>query len=608
MNQIFRSILLLVTSLGTLHAQENFYRNVYEPKSGSFVEVTALFSKLPSTGFAPIRVTIANRTAVPASVSLSFESVAIAMSYGSSGSLKVKSSFSAGSPAGTVTTSDFLVPVAAMVKDSSYSYSSPQQTLSLNMVGVSNGSYTQSSYSSQNMPCLLMSEALSTPNASSLDSEVNRSTSGPSYSHGNFTFAGKFNPTQMPDDWRAYAGYDGMLLTDQDWNNLPPGARAAILQWNRLGGNLRIFTTNSTSSFNSLSISSESKSNILARGRGAVRLSPIAAGLTLDASSIVSDMTPSPKSPNSPTNQIASMVQDYSSSSWGLQQSLGTKTFHFVMFILVLIAFGILVGPINLFVFAKSGKRHKLFITTPIIALSASAAMIVLIFIQDGLGGRGVRVQWMELTQESGDNNAYIHQEQVSRSGVLIGNRFLLTEPTVISPLPLAASQWTRLNVDSNTDQSFEINFNDKGTQVSGDWFQSRSEQAQLLTAIVPTRARIEATAGGNETALLSNFEYGISQFYLRGKGGKFWKAEQIAAGKSFLCSECSESEFEQFVDNNTKLLGKTQREKLIHLSKREGYYVALTQEAPMLETYSAIRWQDNNTIITGRVQNPETP
>jgi len=603
MNQISRTLLFLwtISGLGTLQAQETFFRNMYEPKSGSYVEVVSLFGKLPVTGYAPVRVTIANRTSVPASVSLGFEAVASSQYY-NAGELRVKSSFVAGSPAGTVTSTDFLVPVAAMVKQTSHGYNGGSQSLSVNMVGVSNGSYTQSSYSSIDTPHMLISEALNTPNASTLDSEVNKSSSS-GYSRGNLTFAGKFTPTQMPEDWRAYAGFDGMILTDQDWLDLPPGARSAILQWNRHGGYLRIFSSSTTATMSSLGISESGTTNPLSRGKGYVTLSRIPKSLALDAS-LVDEV----KTSNQVFRVGKSIIEDYSNSSWGLQDELGSKTFHFVMFILVLIAFGILVGPVNLFVFAKSGKRHKLFITTPIIAIGASAAMIVLIFIQDGLGGSGIRVQWMELTQENGDNNAYIHQEQISRSGVLIGNRFLLSEPTVISPLPLAKSQWTRLNVDSETSQAFDMNFVDKGLQVSGDWFQSRSEQAQLLQSIIPTRARIESTPGGNDAALLSNFEYKIGSFYLRGKGGKYWKAEQIAAGKNFLCTECSQAEYEDFVKNSIQFLGNAQQDQLTRLSEREGHYFAVTEEAPMLDTYSSISWKQNHTIITGQIHNPETP
>lgn len=607
MNHLYRSLLYCCLSLcsGMLFAQETYFRKVYEPKSGSYVEVVSLFSKLPASGYAPVRVTIANRTDVPASVSLMFQSVA-STGY-SFGDLKVNSSFVASSPAGTVTSSDFLVPVAAMVKDAGYSYNQNDQSLELNMVGVTNGSYTQSNSASNKFPFLLISETLDTPNASALNTETNKHISGSSggYSPGNLIFAGKFNPTQMPEDWRAYIGHDGMLLTDQDWSNLPPGARSAILQWNRNGGYLRIFSSNDSTSLTTLGIVTDGTANPAPRGKGYVQLNRIAPALSLDSSRLVDEIASSNPAIG---NQSQALSEDYSSSSWGLQNQLGTKTFHFVMFILVLIAFGILVGPINLFVFAKSGMRHKLFITTPIIALGASALMIVLIFLQDGMGGRGIRVQWIELVREDGDNNAYIHQEQVSRSGVLIGNRFVLADPSSISPLPLAASQWTRLNPTSSNDQSYEMNFTDKGLQVSGDWFQSRSEQAQQLQAIIPTRARIESTDAANEAALLSNFEYDIAEFYLRGKGGKFWKAEQIASGKNFLASECTQAEFEKFVRDRITLLGKTQQEKIKQLSDREGYYIAAASKAPMLETYSSIKWSDDTTIITGRVQQTEAP
>lgn len=607
MNHLFRSLLYGCLSLcsGILLAQETYFRKVYEPKSGSYVEVVSLFSKLPSSGYAPVRVTIANRTDVPASVSLMFQAEA-GSGYGS-GSLKTKSSFVASSPAGTVTSSDFLVPVAAMVKDSGYSYNHNSQTLELSMVGVTSGSYVQSSSSTPKLPCLLISEALNTPNASSLDSETNSAVIGSTggYSPGNLVFGGKFNPTQMPEDWRAYIGYDGMLLTDLDWGNLPPGARSAILQWNRNGGFLRIFSSNASTTLATLSITTEGNANPAPRGKGYVQLNRIAPALSLDAKTVVND---SLKVKPGPARQAEMMSSEYSASSWGLQNQLGTKTFHFVMFILVLIAFGILVGPINLFVFAKSGMRHKLFITTPLIALGASGVMILLIFLQDGLGGRGIRVQWIELVREDGDNNAYIHQEQISRSGVLVGNRFLLTDPSALSPIPLATSQWTRLNPSSSNDQSYEMNFTDKGLQVSGDWFQSRSEQAQMIQAIIPTRARIESSDATNEAALLSNFEYDIAEFYLRGKGGKFWKAQQIASGKNFLASECSQAEFEKFVNDRVSLLGKTQQDKIKQLSEREGCYIASASKAPMLETYSAIKWSDDTTIITGRVQKTEAP
>ncbi len=95
-----------------------------------------------------------------------------------------------------------------------------------------------------------MSEALFTPNSSILDSELNGRSGG----YRSYAFAARFEPTRMPDDWRAYIGYDTCILTDDDWRDLSPGARSALLQWNRMGGTLHVYSTSPTTDTNSLGI------------------------------------------------------------------------------------------------------------------------------------------------------------------------------------------------------------------------------------------------------------------------------------------------------------------------------------------------------------------
>jgi hypothetical protein len=605
---LFIFLMSLLTSISSF-AQETFFRNVYEPKDGSYVEVEALCGKLPSTGYAPIRVTLANRTLAPASVSLNFRSETSNAYNGSDGKLSMSSSFSVAAAAGTVSTVDLIVPVASCVKSGgAYGGPSCQQSLELTMFGVSSGSYTQSSNIDDDFPNILMSEPLYTPNASALDAEVARVLSSAStrYSGRSSSFAGKFTPTKMAEDWRAYSGYDQIIMTDGDWLAMTPGARAAVLRWNRLGGELQILAVNPGSTQNTLGISFDSsKGNLGVRSMGHVEIVQNKT-LAIDVPAMVTAVS-SPRAGVPAVYQSAYLKKDYAG-TWGLQNSMGKKTFHFIFFILIMIAYGVLVAPVNLFVFAKSGMRHKLFTTTPIIAIGASIAMIGLIFLQDGMGGKGVRSQLMEVSSEDGDNNVYIYQEQVSRAGVLMGNRIHMNDACVITPLPLAQSQWTRLSPESKTDQNYTINADDKGMQVSGDWFQSRSEQAQLLRAIIPSRARIEELPTGESPALLSYFEYEIDTLYIRGTGGKFWKAEHIASGKNFLCSETTASDYDSFVNVQAGLLGNTNKARLKALSERENHFVAVSKSAPMMETFTSIRWNENTGIITGDIRKAEKP
>jgi hypothetical protein len=599
MNLLQLFLLLTLSLLGpsVSFAQELFFRHTFGPYSKSTVEVTALFNKLPSSGYAPIRVTISNRTTAPVVFSLNFDCSA----DGNSGVQKLESSFSVQGDAEKVTTTDLLVPVAAAVKEHSYGGAMCNQMLELSMIGIVNGNYTQSSNNQINLPNILLSEPLFTPNASRLDAEVKKITGGSSSYYGSTSnFGGMFSASKMPEDWRAYAGYDCLILSEVDWTELSPGARTAIQQWVRLGGSMRIFTRTPSATWATLGIESdEPQADSTKFGKGLIVSTPINAELRIDESQLIAQIT---SGSGQAGHQYKSFVEDYSA-GWGLQQQLGGKTFHFVFFILLLIAFGVIVGPINLFVFAKSGMRHKLFITTPIIALAASLAMIILIFIQDGMGGKGVRVQLVEMPSGDGDNNAYISQTQISRTGVLFSNRFAMTEACSISPLPLRISQWTRLNTSSSNDQAYAINFDDKGIQVSGDWFQSRSEQAQLIHSIVPTRSRIEQTDPANPAALLSSFDHSIDSFFYRDVDGKIWKADAIAPGKKFLCSESTEIDHDKFVNHASTLLCSQEIRSLQRLSKRPGSYVAISSTARMLDTHPRLNWTSNTSIITGSVK-----
>ncbi|HBE24028.1 MAG TPA: hypothetical protein DDW21_11545, partial [Verrucomicrobiales bacterium] len=78
MNLLQLFFLLALSLLGSslTFAQEMFFRHSFGPSSNSTVEVTALFSKLPSSGYTPIRVTISNRTAAPVVFSLNFDCTA----------------------------------------------------------------------------------------------------------------------------------------------------------------------------------------------------------------------------------------------------------------------------------------------------------------------------------------------------------------------------------------------------------------------------------------------------------------------------------------------------------------------------------------------------
>ncbi|MES2661228.1 MAG: hypothetical protein V4689_21590 [Verrucomicrobiota bacterium] len=571
-------LLFFLTLALRLSAQETMIREVYDPGTDTHVEILALFTKPAPGGFLPVRVKIANNLKVDRSIHVGFES-----SSGYAETLKTESTFDFTAGAGKTVTRDIMVPLSPQ----SASYGN-MSTVTAKLGGsLGNAAHSMSSSFAADQPVVLLSESLFTPNASTLDSEISTKFSS---SSGRTEFSGKFDPKQLPDDWLAFSNYDSVIMTDSDWTNVPPGGRNAILSWVRLGGQLLIYTKNPATSA-SLGLPLES-------GFGSISIrdssSTVHTSLPKD---IVDSVVGSPNKPKQ-----LSIQNDYSS-NWPLQKLFGEQTFRYSLFVIVLILFAILVGPVNLFVFAKAGQRHRLFITTPIISLGASLVLIAMIIVQDGFGGSGVRRVLMEVRPDAGLNAAYIHQEQFSRTGVLTGSGFTLAAPAAFTPVPIAPSRWARYTTGYGSKGTFNIQPGDGKLEATGDWFQSRSEQGQALSAVTSTRGRVEKT--DTPGTYLSTFEFPIDTIYHLDESGKWQRAEGIQAGKKFTLEPVSPDEMATVMTDTALEFGARNRELFNSVKDRPGHFVALTKHAPGIDTNPAIRWKETRTVITGPVVSP---
>ena len=572
---MFRLLLFLALAL-PVNAQETMIREVFDPATDTHVEVLALFSKPSPGGYLPVRVKIANNLKSDATIHLDFKSRS---DYNDS--LQTDSSFTFTADGGKTVTRDIFVPLSP--PQGYYGSTNVSATLSGSLGRANN---TINTSLSNDQPAVLLSEALFTPNASSLDSEINSKFSS---GRGSSVFAAKFDPKQLPDDWRAFSGFDSVILTDSDWSNIPPGGRNAILSWVRLGGQLIIDSSGSTTA-SAMGLPAEA-------GYGRILLQSISSGLRLNASNVVKLVCSNPNKP-----QQVSLREDFRT-FWPLQKLFGEQTFRYALFVIVLIIFGILVGPVNLFVFAKSGQRHKLFITTPLISLGASLILIVLIITQDGFGGSGIRRILMEVRPDTGVNAAYLHQEQFSRTGVLTRSDFTIDTPAVFAPVPIATSRWARFTDGPGAKGSFNIQPADGKTLASGDWFQSRSEQGHVLSAVVSTRGRIEKTDRPN--IFLSTFEFPIDTLYYLDEAQQWHRAEGITAGKRFTLVPVEPSMVIPAVNAETNAFSDRNKQFFKIASARPGHYFAITTHAPGIDTNPGIRWKETRTIITGPVVSP---
>jgi len=573
------STLLLPLLCGTLSAQETLIREMVDAKSDTHIEVLSLFSAAPPSGFVPVRVKIVNNLKTARNARLEFNSES---RYHGSSSSSAKSSFAFEAGPGKTITRDILVPVVPPQTDI---YS--DTTLRLRLWGsMGEGNANLSNPFATDQAAVLISEALYTPNGSSLAAAAIATSSG--YRSGGSEFGARFDPKQLPDQWLAFSGFDSMLMLDSDWTAVPAASRHAILSWVRMGGQLVIFSETAATAAE-LGLPGEAS-------LGEIIIKPVSSR-TLDAAETVRLVN---KLTGGQPKQV-SLVKDFLS-AWPLQDLFGMRDFRYGLFILVLIIFGIVVGPVNLFVLAKSGRRHKLFITTPLISLAASLLLIGLILFQDGFGGSGMRLVHMEVRPDEGLNAAYVHQEQFARTGVLTATRFTMETPAAMVPVPIADSRWARYT--SNVSKgSFSLQPADGKLIATGDWFQSRSEHGHVLAAVVPTRGRIERTP--DPQVCLSTFDFPIKTLLFLGDDGQWSRATDIQPGKRFNLIPIDKSMADPFINDQARLFAQRGRTQLNRLVKRPGHYIAVTGEAPGLESHPGIRWQQTTTVITGPVIAP---
>ena len=567
---------LVLPAITCADAQEVLFRQVADTKTDTYVEVTALFSNPSLGGYHPVRVLVANNQLIPHNIFLSFTD---STDYNSS--ISTSSDFPFYAPPGKTVTYDILVPLSP--QNGKGSYQVLRSSLSGTMGKVSND---DPAVFEAGKPIVLLSDTLHGPNGSALDTEV--SSRGGRSRGGRMSFSSTFSSKQLPDDWRAFSGFDCLMMTEEDWSATPPGPRNAITSWIRLGGQLVIFSQGNPT-IASLGLPTDPSF-------GEIRIEPIATDLRLDANSTV-DLA-FRVGAAAPKTRMKAITTDFDS-SWPTQDELGEKSFNYVTFILILIAFGIVVGPVNLFVFAKSGRRHRLFITTPVIALSTSLILVVLIIFQDGFGGEGRRLVLMEVRPDAGQNAAFIHQEQFSRTGVMTSSGFTVEESAFIAPVPIDRTRWSRFTDAYNSRGAYDLQPADGKIFASGSWFQSRSEQGQIVTAVVPTRGRIEATEQAD--TLVSTFDFPIETLLYRDSDGKWYRSDKITKGKRISLSQIDPTMIQPVLNDLAKRFTDRNKSFFKKVDDRKDHFVAFTDQAPAIETHPGIDWK-TTTVITGPI------
>ena len=505
------AVFCLLLSLPTNGRAAATWTAAQENSSGVQMKITPWLNAVPPTGFMPFRISVEN-------------------SAGGAGSWSVSSTFN-DYRVGQISTSVTLsAPTSATAGLTAYfpsSLGSPNLGNAYNRINVNahgtgihsgfvNGlNSCESTSSTENLFIGISQDAASYWTWLKTDIEESQSRSS-----GKGTPGSMLDATATPSDWLGLTGLTSYWLTEADYTRLSGIQKTAIQDWVMLGGHL-LLTTERNNQMDGLyqSLGGKGPANPdapLFRGLGDI--------------SLVSRETPGTEAEarrkfvgGLAARTLPAVLTSQFSDSETIRALAGPLTRASWLIFIFILLFGIIIGPFNLFWLAPAGRRHKLFWTTPLIALVGSGLLLAVIFFHDGTGGTGARLTLGLM--HSGQNRLTVIQEQSSRTGVLFGSEFTTAEPVMMHQV-LRDRSWS----GSSGEREFRI----EGSRFSGDWFQSRSVQTQLVQTVRPTRGALHVRPGtdAQPPSIISTFDTRIQRVFVLDEQGRKWTAQDLSPGE----------------------------------------------------------------------------
>jgi hypothetical protein len=438
-------------------------------------------------------------------------------------------------------------------------------------------------YGSSRTEFIGMSTALHAKGWSALENKLSTTHSGTTL-HGS-----KVEIPAAPEDWRGYTGLAQLWMDEGDWTSMSATARAAMLEWVAMGGEMYLLCSD-TSDARLEQLGLPPRVNTKRPfGAGGIHVRSWD-GKTLPVDSITADIRTGKK------NSRRELMADYGR-KWGLADIVGPLTIKSGLIFGFIAIFGLLVGPVNLFWLAGAGRRQRLFWTTPLLSLAASGLLLALMVLQDGIGGTGARTIFALMLPEQ--KRLVVTQEQVAKTGVLLGRGFDRADADLMAPISIGTS-----NRNPSHDWQSRFNVEESETHRNGAWFASRSLQAHVLQTIRPSRAGIEVfPAAGSAPSVLSTVEAPLKRLFIMDDGGKVWTADDVGTGEKKTMRASDIAELEQWMrDHSGKISGPMVKNLLQQVEKTPGFAYAEAEDASKfaIATLPSIRWNHERLLLAG--------
>lgn len=405
------------------------------------------------------------------------------------------------------------------------------------------------------------------------------------------------DPATAPEDWRGWSTLREFVLTDDDWTAMPAPARRAMLEWIALGGHTILLAADADA---------ERLDRLGLPARQADGHRRVGAGEIIPL--VDSALRPSTDDPMA--DEFAGVIErpagwlDLPWTGAGLSRSAGFAERDLpVAAILVFLALlATIAGPVNIMIFAGRGRPSRIFWTTPVISLVATAFLLGLMFFRDGVGGAGARRTLVLLDPDR--NTMAVLQEQFSRTGILLGRSFPIREPSWMLPQLIDSAGISTTGMSRSAGSFIEVN----DERRTGDWFSSRSDQAFTLQAMRPGRGRIEWLGPSDAPEVLSSLDVPLARLFFLDDDGRWWKTGPLDAGERRRLEPAGDGEFSpvqsEFLSNGSPPFTRA----FLRLANARGYAwaEAAAPRKVAITTLDAIRWTSDAAWFVGPVVRTE--
>jgi hypothetical protein len=348
------------------------------------------------------------------------------------------------------------------------------------------------------------------------------STAGsPSYPGAPSSSANQILRAEVPvaewsEAWLSYTPYDAIAFSAADLRSMPPAVQSALWRYTECGGNLFIL----------------GEAPIPDAWRAAPR-ETVAGGTRFDAGFGRCFLFQSEQISALPLATVKTLSDALASVSRTWQslpdENAANASFPVIEnvripvrgIVFIMLAFVIVIGPVNIIVLSRMNRRTWLLWTIPVISMFTSFVVFAYSFLREGVTS-DVRIEGLTLLDQ--------------------GNRRAATIGATAFYCPLTPSQGLFFGNDTEATPLVESYDYRRGTQREVDWTQSQQLQRGWVTARVPAyfylrrtetrRERLQVEGAGAQLVVVNGLGASIRSLWLADKSGKIYLATNIVAGQ----------------------------------------------------------------------------